>query len=437
MRRVGTHGAGAPEAARGARRRVRPVRRAAALAGATLLVASLAACAEDTPARPAAAPPPVLPPPAVVTVAPTTAPVVRAPDVDLAAIRSAPAACGLPVHHLSSYRGSVGTTETTLQVNDGYAMGMDPVPPVRADLTGDGGLDLVGVLSCTVDGMPKPDSLVLYTDTATPLASLDLGTSPRRRYAVVRALRVLGGDVRVEWTAFDDPQGAVTQNEATLGWRGGRLVLLDQRRSSGPRTVTVSDASFLTADGNVHCVLHGDVGWCDVARSTWTPPPSPTSASPTSRAPAATSPAATGRTGSSTASPTRTPGASAAATSSAASTTSPSPVSTLTTASGVTCDGRPYGRTFLLRDGRATRTCAGEQGPEIAALGSPLTTWHRTGWDATVVVNGRRSAALTPGSTMSTSGISCTADASVVTCTDTRTQASFEVGRTVDRLSTG
>ena len=394
--------------------------RLVAALGALVLLSSLSGCGAEPPPRPSVARPSVALPP-VVTATPTAAPVERAPDVDLAAIRSAPAACGLPVHHLSGYRGSVGATETTLQVDDGYAMGMDPVPPVRADLTGDGGLDLVGVLSCTVDGSPKPDTLVLYTDTARPVAALDLGTARRARYAVVRALRVLGGDVRVEWTTFEDPQGPVTQNEATLGWRRGALVLLDQRRSSGPRRVEVSDATFLTADGNVHCVLHTDLAWCDVARSTWTPPPSPTTGT------GDVGPGEGGASPTSTSTVTRTP------TAPRSSTPAPGAPSTGT---GASCEGRRYGRTFLLRAGRVVRTCAGEQGPEIAALGSPLVSWHRTGWDATVVVDGRRSAALTPGSTMSTSAISCRATASVVRCTDTRTRASFEVGRTLDRIST-
>jgi len=346
-----------------------------------------------------------VPPPEIVTVAPTTAAPTRAVDVDAASIRSAPAACGLPVHHLSSHRGSVGTTETTLQVTDGYAMGMPPVPPVETDVTGDGGLDLVGVLSCTVDGDPRPDTLVLYTGPATPAGSVGLDTVQKQKYGVVRDLRVVGGDVRVEWTAFDRADGPVTQYEATVSWRGDRLALVDQRRSSGPRRVTVSAGSFLTADGNVHCVVHDDVAWCDVARSTWTPPPSP-SASP--RPSTAASPSGT------------------------ASSTSPSTASPTTSA----CEGREYGRTFLLRAGRVTRTCAGEQGPEVAALGAPLASWHRTGWDATVVVDGRRSAALTPGSSMSSAQITCSATSETVTCTDTRTKASVEVGRSVAEVST-
>ncbi|GEM_PF-1795368 len=385
-------------------------RRAAVVAAASLCLLSLAGCSDDSPRTPPAGPPAAGPLPEVVTVAPTTAPPQRAPDVDLRAIRSAPAACGLPVHHLSSYRGSVGTTSTTLQVVDGYSAGMDPVPPVGADLTGDGGLDLVGVLSCTVDGNPVPDSLVLYTDTATPLASFDIGTVQRQKYAVVRALRTPGGEVRVEWTAFDSADAPVTQYEATLAWHDGALVLLDRRRSSGPRTVTVSEASFLTTDGNVHCVMNGDAVWCDVARSTWTPPPPTT---------APTAPASPSREATST--PTSNP------------TSNPTGPPT----NAAPCDGRPYGRTFVISGGRAKRTCAGEAGPETAALGAPLTAWHRSGWDATVVLDGRRSAALTPGSTLSTSGITCTATESVVTCTDTRTRASFDVGRTVDRLSTG
>ncbi|GAB49120.1 hypothetical protein [Mobilicoccus pelagius] len=381
------------------------VRRFAAVAS-VLLPVVLTGCAGGPAPAPVSRPVVSVPPPEIVTVAPTTAAPTHGVDVDAAAIRSAPAACGLPLHHLSSHRGSIGTTETTLQVTDGYAMGMAPVPPVETDVTGDGGLDLIGVLSCTVDDDPRPDTLVLYTGPATPAASVGLDTAQKQKYAVVRDLRVVGGDVRVEWTAFDRADGPVTQYEATVSWRGDRLALVDPRRSSGPRRVTVSTGSFLTADGNVHCVVHDDVAWCDVARSTWTPPPSPPPSA--SRRPS-TSPTPSG-------------------TASSAGAPSASPASA--------CEGREYGRTFLIRAGRVTRMCAGEQGPEIAALGAPLASWHRTGWDATVVVDGRRSAALTPGSSMSSAQITCSATSEAVTCTDTRTRASFEVGRGVADVST-
>lgn len=359
---------------------------------------------------------PVLAPEVVETVAPTTAPPTRGVDVSLADIRSAPAVCGVPEHHLSGYRGHVGSTETTLQVTDGYALGMQPVEPVEVDVTGDGGLDLVGVISCTVDGAARPDSLVLYTGPATPVTSLDLGTVGREKLAVVRALRTPGGEVRVEWTGFDSPSAPGTQYEGTVEHRGGRLVIEDVRRSSGPRTIEVTDGAFMTADGNVHCTMHDDIAWCDVRTTTWRPPASPTSPPGVSGTPT----------------PVGTPTPSAATTPSSAASGADG-AGTASPATG--CEGRPYGRTFLVQAGRARQTCAGEEGPESAALGAPLTAWHRRGWDATVVIDGRRSAALTPGSTMRTSAVTCRATASAVACTDTRTQASFEVGRTVSRVS--
>ncbi|GMA39455.1 hypothetical protein [Mobilicoccus caccae] len=376
--------------------------------GVLLACLLLAACARPTttPEEPAILPP--VPTAFPMSTAPS-APATTGVDVIPEAIRSAPAACGLPEHHLTGYKSRSGDTHTVLQVTEGYNSQMAPVAPVRVDITGDGALDLVGVLSCTVAGQPRPDHLVLYTGPAMPAAALDLSTVQDEKLAVVRALRTVGGEVRVEWTGFDDPAGRGTQYQGTVSWTDGALTVEDEETASGPRTVTVDTGTFMTSDGNVHCVMHPTIAWCDVSQTTWRPPPSP---APTSPAPQT---------------PTSVPSDTSTTTGAA-----PSP-----TATEQGCGDRPYGRTFLLNQGRAIQTCAGEQGPELAALGSALTSWHRLGWDATVTVDGRRSAAMTPGSSMQTQGIECRASADQVTCTDTRTQAAFTVGRTTARVSSG
>lgn len=374
-----------------------------------LVVAATGGCGM---ARPPAQPPVVVRPAPTayeVTVAPTTAPPPPGQDVILDAIRSAPAACGLPIHYLSGYGGRVGDTETILQVSEGYQRQRPPVEPLQVDLTGDGGLDLVGVLSCTVAGVSKPDNIVLYTGPATPVAALELTKVQKEKSAVVRGLRTVGGEVQVEWTAFDSGSGPVRQYQGIVAWNGRALEIKRAAIASGPRSIKVDSGSFMASDGNVHCTMHPGMAWCDVLASTWTPPTSPPPV-----------PDAAATTG---------PTASAAAT--------PTTPSTAATTAQAGCGDRPYGRTFLIAEGRARQTCRGEQGPETAALGSGLTTWHRRGWDATVTVDGRRSAAMTPGSTMTATGVSCRATASEVTCTDERTRASFTAGRTVARVTSG
>lgn len=340
-------------------------------------------------------------------------------DVVVAEIRSAPAACGLPEHHLTAFRGRQGGTETLLQVDEGYGGTMPPVSPVPVDLLGDGALDLVGVLSCTAEDTPLPDQLVVYTGPATPVAAFDLSRVQSQKFAVVRELSVVGGQVRVHWTAFDSASGPVTQYEGTVAWRGGGPVVEHVRRSGGPRAVRVESGTFMTGDGNVHCVMQPEAAWCDVLETTWTPPPSPPAT---------------------TVSPQRTPTGTTPVPSAGATPSTATAPSTAATTSGLPtqgCGTRPYGRTFVIADGRARRACAGEQGVEIAALGSPLTAWHRQGWDATVMIDGRRSAALTPGSSMGTSTVRCSATSSTVTCRDSRTRAAFTVGRTTARLQGG
>ncbi|MDO5628662.1 MAG: hypothetical protein Q4G43_10110 [Mobilicoccus sp.] len=282
-----------------------------------------------------------------------------------------------------------------LQVTERHRWNTDVVAPVEVDLTGDGGLDLVGVLSCTRDGVELPDSIVLYTGPASPAATLDLAAGQEGVVTVVRSMTTIGGDVRVQWTAMTGGQES-GQYQATVTWTGTGLELVDVAESSGPRTVTVENGSFMSPDGNVHCVLHGALGWCDVSETTWTPPSPPP--------PTPVSPDATGDDDDEI-------------------------------VMEQACDGRPFGKTFLINGGRATQTCRGEQGPETATLGAPLTAWHRNGWDAVVVVDGRRSAALAAGSTMRTAAISCEAATAEITCTDTRTQASFTVGRATSRVS--
>lgn len=334
------------------------------------------------------------PAPAVVTVTASSAPPSRLPDVDPAAIRSAPAACGVPEHRLDSYRGEVGPVETLLQVEESLS-GLPPVPPVALDVTKDGGADLVGVLSCTSGETPLSDHLVLYTGPATPVASFDVSRRSGHKLAVVRSIDVTGREIVVQWAGFDPGSATVDQYRGIVTWDGKALGMRGRTRLSGPRRVSVQQGAFLTPDGNVACQMYPQATWCDVDSITWTP----------AAAPSPTAPA--------------------------------TPTGTAGTAAPTGCGDRPYGKTMVLAAGTARVSCTGQQGPEAASLGTPLTEWFRMGWDPVVLVDGRRSAALAAGSSMVVGSVRCEVATASVTCLDTKTGADFTLGRTVHRVGRG
>lgn len=333
----------------------------------------------------------VIPPrPATPTRRTVTVTATRGADVNVADLASAaaPPSCGAPLRQLRGYRddgargnggpAGQGQVASHLQVDDGYGPGMAPVPPVLTDLTGDGGRDALLVLSCTVGDQPQPDHLVLYTAGATPLAAFNLDGIQRQRYAVVRTLRAAAGGVRVEWTAFDAPQGPVTQYEGLLRWNGKALVMNPRGPSRGRHAADVTTGAFVTTDGNIRCLVHDSVAACEAAAVTWRPPPAPP---------------------------------------------------------GKDCGGRPYGTALILQGGSARRACpTAATATDPATLGTALTAWHRTGWDPVVTTGTTRRAGLGPGSTMRSGTVLCRAATSAVVCTDDTTKATFTLGRTIHTL---
>lgn len=117
----------------------------------------------------------------------------------------------------------------------GDASGPDVhLPPVLADLTGDGSGDALAVVHCSAGGVSWPDELVLWGPGPALLTSRDLSAVHPAEHANVQSILREGRDVRVTWGTTQGCCFESTEWTARLHFDGKALQVLDARMTSGP-----------------------------------------------------------------------------------------------------------------------------------------------------------------------------------------------------------
>ena len=115
--------------------------------------------------------------------------------------------------------------------NDGTDEFGPAIPPVFADLTGDGTQDAAAVVYCSAGGVSWPDTVVLYAPGPRLLGAADFYTVHVAEHASVASMAAENGDVRVTWSTYEGCCLDMREWTARLHWDGSAFAIQDARQT--------------------------------------------------------------------------------------------------------------------------------------------------------------------------------------------------------------
>lgn len=109
------------------------------------------------------------------------------------------------------------------------------LPPVLADLTGDGVGDAAAVMHCSAGGVSWPDTVLFYGPGTKLLGAFDMSDPYPAEHANVLTIAAEGRGVRVTWRTTEGCCFSPTEWTALLRWDGAKIVAFDARMTAqGP-----------------------------------------------------------------------------------------------------------------------------------------------------------------------------------------------------------